>query len=332
MASIRKRGTTWQAIVDRGGIYKSGTFPTKIEAQVWASALESEILLGRQGHRPANKTLGQLLEKYSEEVTPKKEKDPAAKEQQRIKAMLSWPIAKIKLADLNDTHVVAWRDWRLQTVSGSSVNRDWNTLSRATQVAMKEWKWLPSNPFRGVERPEENESRDRLATQAEIDKMIFVSGYQYDKPPATIIQRVMAITLFAMQTAMRCKEMIGLKWSMVHLDKRYVEVGRLTKTGRRHVPLSKEAIRILEQMKEVTGGDVSVFNLTSSQRDANFRKITSKADIEDLTFHDSKHYACTKLAKKVHVLDLARIVGTKDLKTLSTYYNKSASDIAFDLD
>jgi integrase len=52
------------------------------------------------------------------------------------------------------------------------------------------------------------------------------------------------------------------------------------------------------------------------------------ADIENLHFHDTRHEAITRLANNVDVLDLARIVGHKDLSMLMVYYNKSTSDIA----
>lgn len=326
MASIRKRGTTWQAIVDRGGVYKSSTHPTKVEAQVWASALESEIMAGKY-RKVAAKTFGEALEKYRDEVSVKKR--TGGKEQMRINNILPLPIARVALADLDESHVSAWRDMRMAEVSGSSVNREWSILSNVMTVAIKEWKWAVHNPFMSVKKPKKNPDRDRLPSDSEIERLIHVSGYSEDKAPSNITQRVMVLFLFALETAMRCKEMTQLRWDMVHSDKRYVEVGHDTKTGKRHVPLTKEAGRLIDLMPKDAD---TVFNLKESQVDANFRKLKKKAMITGLTFHDSKHYACTKLAKKVHVLDLARIVGTRDLSTLQIYYNKSASDIAFDLD
>jgi hypothetical protein len=46
--------------------------------------------------------------------------------------------------------------------------------------------------------------------------------------------------------------------------------------------------------------------------------------IDDATFHDSRHNATTRLAKKFQVLDLARAIGHNDLKKLMVYYNESA--------
>ncbi len=54
--------------------------------------------------------------------------------------------------------------------------------------------------------------------------------------------------------------------------------------------------------------------------------------IEDLTFHDTRHEAITRLARKLNVLELARMVGHRDLKMLQIYYNESAASIAKRLD
>ena len=95
----------------------------------------------------------------------------------------------------------------------------------------------------------------------------------------------------------------------------------------RKVPLSKRALEILALLP-----DDELFNLRSDSLSTHFRTARINAGIDDLTFHDTRHEAITRLASKVEVLDLARIVGHKDIKQLLTYYNKSAQDIAELLD
>ena len=43
MACIRKRGKSWQVIVARNGVRKSSTWPTRTEAQAWATAEETRL-------------------------------------------------------------------------------------------------------------------------------------------------------------------------------------------------------------------------------------------------------------------------------------------------
>lgn len=338
MATIFKYRDGWRAEVRKQGIKKTKSFQTKAQAVTWATALEAEIITGKLTPSIAsgqNKTVNDLLDKYAEEVSIKKR--GSRWEQIRIELLRKCVIAvdssqiemgAINLNEFDERHVSAWRDGRLKQVSGSSVNREWNLFSNAFKIAVDEWKWLSHNPWHNVKRPIRNPARTRIASQDEIKRLIHSSGYSPDNPPETIIARVMACALFAMQTGMRCKEITQLTPEMVH--ERTVDVGHDTKTGAREVPLSKEARRILDQMLAL--GRETVFDLKESQVDAHWRKLTKKAMVEDLTFHDCKHYAVTWMAKKINIFDLARIVGTKDLKTLQLYYNKAASDIAKELD
>lgn len=70
------------------------------------------------------------------------------------------------------------------------------------------------------------------------------------------------------------------------------------------------------------------FNVSDESRDALFRKAVTRAGIEDLTFHDSRHEAVTRLSKKLGILELARMIGHKDIRQLQVYYNETAAEIA----
>jgi integrase len=83
----------------------------------------------------------------------------------------------------------------------------------------------------------------------------------------------------------------------------------------------------LKTFPEGDQGD-RVFRVSEPSRDALFRKIRNKAAVEDLHFHDSRAEAIWRLSKKLDVLQLARVIGHRDLKSLMIYYNESASDLA----
>ena len=138
-----------------------------------------------------------------------------------------------------------------------------------------------------------------------------------------------AAFLFAIETAMRAGEIIKLTWDKVDLEKR---VARLTETKNgtsRNVPLSTEAVRIIKQLPSDAD---TCFDLTSPILDALFRKAKARAMIENMHFHDTRHEAITRLAKKLDVLDLARMVGHRDLRMLMVYYNATAEELAKRLD
>jgi len=324
MATFIKRKGTWRAQVRRQGITKSGTFDTKAEAVAWATKIEAEILAGQRGETP-DKPLSALLDRYAEEVSSTKRGERW--ERLRLALIGRDALGAVRLPALNASHFAAWRDRRLREVSAASVRREWTLLHHALNVAVKEWRWLPENPLATVRRPAPPRARDRRLSDDEIERLLFALGYDHDTPPVTATARVGAALLFAVETAMRAGEIVGLTWDRVHLEECFLRLP-LTKNGTaREVPLSAEALRILRQMPRAEDRP-SVFGLSGENLDALFRKAKARAMIGDLHFHDSRHEAITRLSKKLEVLDLARMVGIRDLRILMVYYNATAAEIA----
>lgn len=312
MATIRKREGSWVAEIFMRGVRKSKSFPTKAMAVGWAASVEAEINAGRFSTIAA-RPFRDAMRRYAEEVSPTKRGDKW--ERVRLAALERDPIAQVNMAEMQGKHAAEWRDRRLRTVSGSTVNREWNLLSNVCRIAITEWHWLKENPFSAVRRPKESPPRDRLPTPDEIERLRVASGY-HEGELTLVEQRAFAAFLFAIETGMRSGEICALR--DVRGRVAYLPV---TKNGSaREVPLSQEAVRIWEQ----AGG----FDLEASQRDAVWRKIRAKAGVEGLTFHDSRAEAITRLSKKLGILELARMVGHKDLAMLQRYYRESAADIA----
>ena len=322
MAAFRKKGKSWEASICCKGIRTSKSFDTKLEAQHWATHTEKEILAGKKGDIP-NKAFGDLLLRYSEEVSPKKR--GSRWEVTRLNALQRDEIAKVMLPQLAPSHFAAWRDRRLLNVSAGSVLREISIFSHAINISIKEWGWMKLNPISSIRKPPAPQPRDRIISDKEIDRLLLALGYEYDTHPVRISARIGAALLFAIETAMRAGEIAGLTWSNVDLIKRTARLMETKNGTKRDVPLSLEAIRILEQVR--TESEL-IFNLKYSQIDANFRQAKSRAMIKGLTFHDSRHTAITRLASKLTVLELARMVGHRDIRQLMIYYNESAEDIA----
>ena len=103
----------------------------------------------------------------------------------------------------------------------------------------------------------------------------------------------------------------------------------VTKNGdSRQVPLSKRAIQLLFKLRGFSvpfpvGKDV----LTSL-----FRRSCIRAGVLDAHFHDARATALTRLSKKLTVLELARMVGHRDIRSLQVYYRETAQELALKLD
>ncbi len=332
MATFQKRGDSWRAIIRKHGVSISETFPSKTSAQAWAAKAEADIIAGKRGDIP-DKTFGDLLIKYREEVTPTKR--GSRWETVRINKYLKDPIARVHLRDLNSTHITAWRNRRLKEVGPGSVLREWNLLSNACKRARDEWKWLISHPMKGVEKPAKPDARDRIPSPEEIEAILHCAGYTETVPLGTATLRAIAAWQFSMETALRAGELCALEWHEVYLDKGYLTVAgvkdgaRKNRAAIRDVPLTARAKQILEQFTHREG---PVFSFSPTNLDTLFRKVRDRAGVEDLTYHDSRHVAITMLSKFYDVLALAKIVGHTNIKELMTYYNPTIADLVSKLE
>ena len=332
MASFQKIKSGWRVQIDVKGKRDSRTFPNKASAQEWADRRQAEMrsIIGGEGSK--THTVGDVLDDYQRKVSPTKRGERWEKLRLDLigrKEIEGKPFRDFRLADLKPSHIAAWRDARAREVAGSSVSREMSLLSHALEVARKEWGWLVHDPMKDVRRPADNPPRDRLITDKEIERITLALGYQEGMPVALPSQRVAVAFLLAIETAMRSGEMLGLTSDLVDIDKRIAHLPpTITKNGcARDVPLSTRALELLKMLPGVEEGQ-PLFALAPASRDALFRKAKEKAGIADLTFHDTRHEAITRLAKKLQPLDLARMTGHTNLQELLTYYNETAESIA----
>jgi integrase len=300
MASIKPFGDGYRAQIARKGIRDSKVFDSKGAAVAWAGQREAEIMAGDRGQIP-NLTVGDLLKRYERDISSKKKGKKW--EEIRLQAMGRDRIALVKLRSLDAPHASDWQQRRLEAISESSVRRERNLLNNVFEIAIKEWRWLKKNPFYGIRRPRSGKSRKRVATPAEIKTL---TGLASPSMRRTIV--------FALETGMRAGE-IALPPAIV---------GRVaslydSKNGEsRDVPLSEKAVEAWGDGIELTAGSIS----------AMFAKLCEEAKIEGLTFHDLRHTAATRLAKKLDLFELCRMFGWKDPRHALIYYNETAAQIA----
>lgn len=334
MASIKKRGTIWRAQLKVDGVRDSSSFSSQLEAKAWAAQREAEIRSAEaskaKGVDPT-KTMQDVFTRYKEEVS--EHKKGKKWEIIRLDFFATHMIGKdnfaeMKIASITTDDMTKWKNMRLESVSGSTVNRELNLLSHVFTMASKDWKWILENPIADLSRPKESPPRDRRISQDEIDRLCLALGY--DDHDEDIVwsqsERVGLAFMLAIETGMRSGEMMAITWDLVHAN--HIHLPReITKNGtKRDVPLSIKAKTLLKRLSKQKGK--TCFDVSDSNRDALFRKARDAAMIENLHFHDTRHEAVTRLAKKLNVLELARMIGHKDLKMLQIYYNETAEEIA----
>ncbi|MDH2998072.1 integrase [Pasteurellaceae bacterium LFhippo2] len=328
MATITKRNSQWRVQVRKKGISKSATFNTKADAVSWANKIESMIDSGEYDSIPRI-TFAELIDKYIKEVTITKK--GARNEKYRLLRMARTPLGDVTLPELSKEDFRKWQNMRLKEVSIASVLRERTSLSAVITQAMQ-WDFLKSNPLKTLEQPKAPPPRTRRYSDNEIEKIVFVSGYNPRYQPITTQSRVGAIFLFALETAMRAGEICKLTWDCVDFTKRTAFLPETKNGYSRTVPLSTKAINILRHLELFQSDDeTNVFRVNSSTLDATFRKLKVKAGLEDadLHFHDTRREALTRLSKLFTVMELAKISGHRDLSILqNTYYTPDISELA----
>ncbi|UOF80914.1 integrase [Caudoviricetes sp.] len=293
----------WFVQVSCRGHRPSRAFASKSAAITWRDNTRREILDGLYGQAPAGMTVADLLDKYGKEVSANKK--GKRWELVRISLLKRDRLSSVPLRVLDTPHLSTWQTNRLKTVSGASVNRERNLLNHVFNKAVKEWKLIKFNPLTGIARPPDSPPRDRIATDAELAKLLTNAG-----------RNLARVIVWAVETGMRASEIAGLTEVRGNVA---VILDSKNGTGR-SVPLSKKALSVW-----VDGG----FGLTAGSISAEFAKLTKRAGIEGLTFHDLRHGAATRLAKILNPYELSKMLGHKDLNmVLRVYYSQDAAETA----
>lgn len=311
-----KRRTSYRAEVCVGLKRRSKTLATRAEAAAWIRNTEAEL----DGDALPENTVKQALDRYAREVSPGHK--GARWELLRLSAVGRQPIGAVRLPALRGSDLADWREARLGQVAPGSVLREMTLLHSVFESCRRDWGWLKANPLKEVRRPTAPASRKRRITPEEVDAILAGLGYKRGKP-VTLSHRVAIAFLFALETAMRSGEIVGLQWADV--GPHSVRLPRTKNGDSREVALSKKAVRLLALLPRGKG---PVFGLSASQRDALFRKGRERSGVSGMTFHDSRAEAIWRLSKKLDVMELARMIGHRDLKSLLLYYSTSAAELS----
>ena len=341
MAYFRRRSGSWEASIEKKGYSRiSRTFDTKTQAEAWAKITEAEMVRGAFVSRKEseNTTLSDALERYKKEITEKKK--GAYQESRRIELLKAHKLGIRFLAAIQGKDIAEYRDERSQSVSEATVRRELTILSHLFEVARKEWGMEGlANPVQSIRLPSgRGTERDRrLKPEEKAALLKACDDYGGDLPH---------IVRFALETAMRRGEITGMMWNMVDLKNRTVVLPETKNGEKRGVPLSKEAIRILSGLPRRLDGRVFGYTDSHSITQAFIRAISrarttyekeceekgqnpDPAFLSDLTFHDLRHEATSRLFEKgFNPMEVATITGHKTLQMLKRYTHLKAEDLA----
>ena len=362
MATFYGRGKSWQARVRVTGYPAlSRTFSKKADAQRWASEVEAEIHAGAfLDMRLAEQTpLRDLFTRYRLEVCPTRRGG-----QVEAYRLAAWerqhPLADMAVAKITPALIARWRDTRLEggkqdnPVKPDTVIRELTLFQQELQKARKEWGiHLHQNPASAmlVDRPRTDnpDGRERRLLPGEEDGLL--AGAVRGGPRGTRVYWLRPLIILAIETAARSGELLKLNWEHVDLQARIVTIiGTTTKTwSKRTIPLSRRAVQAFEALKPQRDGPV--VRISHNARKLAWKRCLSRARrsyehacndkgqevdpriFNDLTFHDLRHEATSRLFEKgFSLMEVMSITGHKDPKMLKRYTHVETAALVERLD
>ncbi|MHB8455654.1 MAG: tyrosine-type recombinase/integrase [Acidiferrobacterales bacterium] len=327
MASfIQRRGPggkrVWQAHIRRRGYQAQvRTFDTKAEAQAWAATIESEIARSVFVSRAEAErtTLDEALERYEAEITPRKK---SIAERGFVRRWRAYPLAQRTLASIRGKDIADYiRTREADGVGGNTVRLELALLSHLFNTARTAWGMESlTNPVGLVkgQRPKLPRGRDRRLTGDEEAQLL--------EAARVYASEIGAIIRFAVETAMRRGEIAAMRREHVDRKVRVLLVPE-TKTGTpRRVPLSSRALAVLDALPRKIDG--RIWSMRPDSITQSFERVCAIAGIEELTFHDLRHEATSRLFEKgLNPMQVAAITGHKTLQMLKRYTHLRAEDL-----
>jgi integrase len=233
---------------------------------------------------------------------------------------ISPALGRLRLTALTPAHVQGFYRGRLDSgLSPATVQKIHVVLHKALSQAVK-WSLVPRNVTEAASAPLPSPKEMRPLSAEEVRKLLNAAGDD----------RLEALWVLAVHTGMRQGELLALKWTVIDLEAGKVSVRRTltresghytlgepkTKKSRRTVKLTGAATEALRghlgrQMEEMDRlGDLYkdqglVFTSCSGAplnpsniRNRNLRRLTGKAGLPKIRFHDLRHTCATLLLSK----------------------------------
>lgn len=327
-----KRGDSWRIQVRYKDLRDSGTFNTPLECTNWAATRLLELKAQYADDTKSNKKepypFKSLFTKYYQEVGRHKRGYTYIKQQLGTLDKYFGEMAQASIHDITPQMVTKWRNNRLKKVTPGTVQRQMCLYCSVFNFAKNELFLIAENPFAKVAKPIKPKPRNRLIAGHEIETILAAFNYQRGMRPTTPAHYVAWTFLFAIETAMRRGEIVGITCNNIHKD--YIHLP-ITKNGdSRDVPLSNAARALLDLVPH--DDRVKLIPHTDNSFRLCWQRTLKKTGLSgDIHFHDTRHEAITRFVnqQKLPVEILAKVTGHRDIRTLiNTYYNPKASDIA----
>lgn len=191
-------------------------------------------------------------------------------------------------------------------------------MSRSFELAAQ-WNMpgAATNPVRTVKRPKFNNKREKYLNAEETQRLLAACD-------ASLCKQLGSIVRLLLLTGARKMELLRAKWSDIDLERRAWHIPE-TKTGvPRYVPLSTDALAVIESLRRWDKCDWLVPNPETRQPYTGLKHpwdtARAKAGLPGLRIHDLRHSAASFLVNSgVDLYAVGKILGHADHQSTMRY-------------
>lgn len=224
----------------------------------------------------------------------------------------------ILISDLTKQKIEEYIQYRIKNVSLYGARKDLINIKAFLNWAVEQII-LESNPAQKIPRVKPPEKLPKYYSREEFDKLVKAIDCDLMKD----------LTILAVNTGMRQKELISLRYSMIDFKSNLIKLDNsthITKSKKvRTIPINDKARELLLQRNEKSkNGYVFEKDGEPIKQDYvihNFKKYVIKAGINDkLNFHSLRHsFASWLVQKGTSIYVVSKLLGHSDIKTTEIY-------------
>jgi integrase len=245
-------------------------------------------------------SLKDLINKYIDEVTPFTKGHIV--ETQRLKRLLKEPMVNQKVYQLKTRDFLEFKQRRIKD-GNRTCAYDLVLLHHIYNTAIKQWCYpIPHNPLSNIQKPRCNPPRERRLNDNEAK---YILNHQFkNKNMNNIIE-------LAIETGMRRSEILSI--TNDDIKDNCIYLSDTKNNSPRKIPLT-------QKVKEIISKSILPYSISSNAVRLNWYRMTKRAGIVDLHFHDLRHEAISWFFENgLSIPEVSLISGHKDVRQLMRY-------------
>lgn len=262
-------------------------------------------------------TMQELCTQYLEvHAIPKKRPKSVANDRSMLDRLILPKFGHQKTRDVSHNDIQNFHNSLKATPY--QANRALSLLSKMFELSIK-WGVRADNPAKGIQRFHE-EKRHRWLGVEELARLSEALNHHPNRNAANAIR-------LQLLTGARIGEVLSATWNEFDLDRGvWIKPSHHTKQKRtEHLPLSKAAVSLLNEIKNTAGEANIVFPGRSPDKPIValkkfWRSVLSDADISDYRIHDNRHTHASQLVSSgMSLAIVGRLLGHTNPITTQRY-------------